>query len=216
MKKSNQTFTDLVFILDRSGSMRGLERDTLAGFNEMIDKQKREPGQALVTTILFDDIRQMLYLRRPLERLRPLDESQYYVRGCTALLDAIGQTIHDMIGCHKAPEHKRKVVMVIITDGLENASREYSYLDVKDLIQCQKSRHGWEFIFLGANMDAVEEAAKIGIQEERAGTYANDSRGLEVTYQAISNAVSRMRMGDTMHGEWKQGIEEDRQRRRDY
>lgn len=216
MKKSRKTFTDLVFILDRSGSMRGLERDTLSGFNEMIDKQKREPGQALVTTVLFDDIRQMLYLRRPLERLSPLDEAQYYVRGCTALLDAVGQTIHDIIGCHKASERKRKVVMVIITDGLENASTEYSYLDVRDLIQHQKKKYGWEFIFLGANMDAVEEAAKIGIHEERAGTYANDSRGLEVTYQAISDAVSCMRMGDTMHGEWKQSIEEDRKRRRDY
>lgn len=206
-------FTDLVFVLDRSGSMSGLERNTIAGFNDMMEKQKKEPGQALVTTVLFDDQYELLRRRIPLEDLRYMDTSQYYVRGCTALLDSLGKTIQDMIQCCRDSERGHKVIFVIITDGLENASREYSYQAVEKLIRQQQDEHGWEFMFLGANMDAVKEAAKLGIRPERAGNYANDEQGVGIAYEVIAETVSCMRMGATVCAEWKERIEEDREKR---
>lgn len=206
-------FTDLVFVLDRSGSMSGLEGNTIAGFNDMMEQQRREPGQALVTTVLFDDQYQMLHRRIPLEELRPMDTSQYYVRGCTALLDSLGKTIHDMIQCCRDSERGHKVIFVIITDGLENASREYSYRTVEKLIRQQQNEYGWEFIFLGANMDAVEEASKLGIRPERAGNYENDAQGVGLAYEVIAETVSCMRMGATVCAEWKDRIEGDMKKR---
>lgn len=206
-------FTDLVFILDRSGSMSGLEQDTIAGFNDMIEKQREEPGQALVTTVLFDDQYQMLHRRIPLNELRPMDTSQYYVRGCTALLDSVGKTIHHMIRfCgNSGPEHK--VIFVIITDGFENASREYSYETIQNLIRRQQDEWGWEFMFLGANIDAAEEASKMGIPEEWAGNYQNDSKGIELTYEVLSETVSCMRMGAEVCAGWKERLEADMRER---
>lgn len=206
-------FTDLVFILDRSGSMSGLEQDTITGFNDMIERQKREPGQALVTTVLFDDQYQMIHDRVPLEELRAMDTSQYYVRGCTALLDSVGRTISHMIGCRRDPELEHKVIFVIITDGLENASREYSYQKVKQLIRQQRDEYGWEFIFLGADMDAAEEASKIGIREEWTGNYRNDAVGIGIAYEVISETVSCMRMDAAACEGWKERLEQDMARR---
>ena len=213
MKKG---LTELVFILDRSGSMGGLEEDTIGGFNGMINKQKKEEGSAVVTTVLFDDKYELLHDRIDIQGILPMNDRQYYVRGCTALLDAIGMTIEKMINVHKhtAKEQRaEKVIFTIITDGMENSSRKYNKSMVKELIQAQKAR-GWEFIFLGANMDAVEEAASFGIDSDRAVTYQNDREGVELNYEVISEAVSAMRCCSVPIGRsWKSRIEEDQAKR---
>lgn len=193
MKKN---FTELVMILDRSGSMRGLESDTIGGFNGMIDKQKKEEGEACVSVVLFDDVSEVIYDRVPLDKIEQMTDRQYYVRGCTALLDAVGGAIHHIGNVHKyAREDDRpeKTVFVITTDGLENASRRYNYDKVRRMIERQKERYGWEFIFLGANIDAAREAARFGISASRAARYHSDSEGTALNYAVVSDAVSKLR-----------------------
>lgn len=216
MKKG---LTELVFILDRSGSMRGLENDTIGGFNGMIEKQKKQEGEANVTTVLFDDGYDLLHDRFPIVAIKTMTEKEYYVRGCTALLDAIGQTIQKMENVRKhLPEEMRaeKVIFVITTDGLENASREYSQSEIRRMIEKQKEKYGWEFLFLGANMDAVAEAKKFGIAEDRSVTFENDSAGVAMNYRVVEKTISCMRaaprMADVGAG-WKKEIEEDFKKR---
>ena len=193
MKKN---LTEIVFILDRSGSMSGLEADTVGGFNAMIAKQKKEPGEALISTVLFDDESVVINDRVPVQNIAPMTERDYYVRGCTALLDAIGGAIHHIGNVHKyartedVPEH---TLFVITTDGMENASRRYDSERVKQMIERQKARHGWEFLFLGANIDAVETAGRFGIGADRAVNYHADRAGTQLNYEVLSEAVSAVR-----------------------
>lgn len=194
MKKG---LTELVFILDRSGSMSGLEADTIGGFNSLINKQKMEEGEALISTVLFDDRAEVLYDRVPLNRIEPMNDKQYYVRGCTALLDALGGAIHHIGNVHKyAREEDRpeKTIFIITTDGMENASRRYTYKKVKAMVEHQRNKYGWEFLFLGANMDAIEVAGRFGVQANRAVNYECDSEGTQLNYDVLSKAVSRVRV----------------------
>ena len=214
MKKN---LTELVFILDRSGSMAGLESDTIGGFNAMIEKQKTEPGEALISTVLFDNHTQVLHDRIGLSDIPPMTEKDYYVRGCTALLDAIGGAVKHISNVHKyAREEDRpeKTLFVITTDGMENASRQYTYQQVKQLIAEKKENCGWEFIFLGANIDAVKEAARFGISEDRAANYHADRQGTAVIYDAVNMAVSNVRACRPMAAGWKQTVDADYQRRK--
>lgn len=188
--------TEVVFILDRSGSMSGLEADTIGGFNSMIQKQKKEEGEAYISTILFDDQSEVLYDRVPVGKVEPMNDSQYYVRGCTALLDAIGGAIHHIANVHKyAREEDRpeKTLFIITTDGMENSSRQYSYNKVKKMVQKEKEKYGWEFLFLGANMDAVKVAGRFGIGSDRALNYKCDSEGTALNYKVLSETVSAVR-----------------------
>ena len=213
MKKN---LTEIVFILDRSGSMAGLEGDTIGGFNSMIEKQKREPGEALVSTVLFDNEAEVIHDRMDIKKIELLTDREYYVRGCTALLDAVGGAIHHIGNVHKyAREEDRpqKTLFVITTDGMENASRKYSYDRVKMMIQRQKEKYGWEFIFLGANIDAAKEAAKFGISENRAANYHADSVGTAMIYEAMSEVVCNVRANRPMSEKWKCSIDEDYQKR---
>jgi len=192
MKKG---LTELVFILDRSGSMGGLESDTIGGFNGMLSKQQKEEGEANVTTVLFDDQIEVIHDRFPIDVVKPLTDEDYYVRGCTALLDAVGTTVKKMENIQKRlPEEMRaeKVIFVITTDGQENASHEYSAKMVKKLIEANQEK-GWQFIFLGANIDAVEEADKLGIRKSHAVTYKNDKKGVQLNYRATGEILSCMR-----------------------
>lgn len=214
MKKN---LTEIVFILDRSGSMAGLEADTIGGFNAMIEKQKREPGKALISTVLFDSDTQVIHDRVPLDRMKKLTESEYYVRGCTALLDAVGGAIHHIGNVHKyAREEDRpeKTLFVITTDGMENASRRYCYDKVKTMIQRQKEKYGWEFLFLGANIDAAREAARFGIDADRAANYHADHQGTSVIYETVSEAVCQVRSAAPLQAGWKDRINEDFKRRK--
>ena len=210
--------TELVFILDRSGSMSGLESDTVGGFNAMIDKQKREPGDCLVSTVLFDNFSQVIHDRVPLENVPKLTEKEYFVRGCTALLDAVGGAVHHIGNIHKyaRPEDRpEKTMFVITTDGLENASRRYGYDKVKAMIERQKEKYGWEFIFLGANIDAAKEAARFGIGADRAVRYQSDSAGTALNYEVIGEAVSCLRAcpGAPLAAGWKDRIVADFKKR---
>ena len=213
MKKN---LTELVFILDRSGSMAGLEGDTIGGFNAMIEKQKREPGEALVSTVLFDNETQVIHDRLPLDRVSMMTEKEYFVRGCTALLDAVGGAIHHIGNIHKyAREEDRpeKTLVVITTDGMENASRRYDYDKVKRMIRRQKEKYGWEFLFLGANIDAAREAARFGIDADRAANYHADPVGTGVIYEAVNETVCSFRASRPMAASWKQKIDEDFRKR---
>lgn len=188
--------TELVFILDRSGSMSGLEADTIGGFNSMITKQKKGEGEAIVSTVLFDDQAEVLHDRIDIDKIELMNDQQYYVRGCTALLDAVGGAIHHIGNVHKyAREEDRpeKTLFIITTDGMENSSRRYDYDRVKNMIERQKERFGWEFIFLGANIDAVEVAGRFGIKANRAVNYECDSEGTKLNYDVLSETVTRMR-----------------------
>ncbi|MBE6006902.1 MAG: VWA domain-containing protein [Sarcina sp.] len=188
--------TELVFILDRSGSMQGLEKDTIGGFNSMIEKQKKEDGEALVSTVLFDDAAEVIYDRTDIGRVEPMTDRQYYVRGCTALLDAVGGAIHHIGNVHKYAREEdvpEKTIFIITTDGMENASRRYSYDKVQRMIERQKEKYHWEFLFLGANIDAVREAARLGISGSRAANYVHDSKGTQLNYDVLSGVVSRAR-----------------------
>ena len=209
MKKG---LTELVFILDRSGSMNGLESDTIGGFNSVLAKQKTEEGMAHITTVLFDDVVELLHDRYDLEKVPMITENEYFVRGTTALLDAIGKTIHKMGNVQKyASEDERaeKVVFVIITDGMENASREYSYDQIKRMIDRQKEKYGWEFIFLGANIDAIETAKRFGIAEEMAANYHADREGTQLNYEAVNLAFSMVRNSGAVDKNWKAKIDKD-------
>lgn len=213
MKKN---LTELVFILDRSGSMQGLETDTIGGFNSMLKKQKKEPGEALVSTVLFDDRVEVLHDRVRADRVKPITDREYYVRGCTALLDAVGGAIHHIGNIHKyarpedVPEH---TLFVITTDGMENASHCYSARQVRQMIQRQKKKYGWEFLFLGANIDAVETAGHLGIDADRAVNYHCDSEGTRLNYQVLTQAVSAVRCSAPLDAHWKDAIEEDFRKR---
>ena len=188
--------TEVVFILDRSGSMSGLEADTIGGFNSMLQKQKREEGEALISTVLFDDRTEVIYDRVPVERVEEMTDKQYFVRGCTALLDALGGAIHHIANIHKyAREEDRpeKTLFIITTDGMENASRCYSYEKVKQMVEKEKEKYGWEFLFLGANIDAVSVAGRFGISADRAIDYECDQAGTLLNYEMISETVSAVR-----------------------
>lgn len=188
--------TEVVFILDRSGSMSGLEADTIGGFNSMINKQKDEEGDVYISTVLFDDRSEVLYDRVSASKVEPMTDKQYYVRGCTALLDAIGGAIHHIANVHKyAREEDRpeKTLFIITTDGMENSSRQYTYDKVKKLVEKQKKKYGWEFLFLGANIDAIEVAGRFGIAANRAINYESDHIGTRLNYQVLGNALSAFR-----------------------
>lgn len=190
MKKG---LTELVMILDRSGSMQGLEKDTIGGFNSMIEKQKKEDGEAYVSVVLFDDVSEVLYDRVGIGKVEQMTDRQYYVRGCTALLDAVGRAIRHIGNVHKyaRPEDvPEKTLFIITTDGMENASSEFSYDMVRRMIERQKERYHWEFLFLGANIDAVREAGQFGIRPERAVRYEHDAVGTELNFRVMSNVVS--------------------------
>ena len=215
----NDKMTELVFILDKSGSMSGLERDTIGGYNSMLNKQKAQEGSAHVTTVLFNHKAEILHDRLPLSVVEPITEKEYQVGGNTALLDAVGSTINRIDKIQQAePEENRagKVIFVITTDGFENSSREFIYPVLKKLIEKQQKEKDWEFIFLGANMDAVAEAGRIGIQADRSVTFMNDSEGIEKNYDVLSDTVAYMRsapMGARLGGSWKSRIEEDYKKR---
>ena len=214
MKKN---LTEIVFILDRSGSMAGLEADTIGGFNSMIRKQKAVDGEAIVSTVLFDNYTEVIHDRVDLQKIEPMTQEEYYVRGCTALLDAVGKAIHHIGNVHKyAREEDRpeKTMFVITTDGMENASSEYSYDRVKHMIQRQQEKYGWEFIFLGANIDAAREAARFGITEDRAVNYHADCQGTAVIYEAVSEAVCNVRASRPMSKTWRRTIDEDYKKRK--
>ena len=213
MKKG---LTELVFILDESGSMSGMEADTIGGFNSMIDKQRREEGEAFVSTVAFANDSRVIHDRAPLDAVAPLTVRDYTPGGCTALLDALGGAIHHIGNVHKyareedVPEH---TVFVITTDGMENASHRYSKAEVKAMVERQKEKYGWEFLFLGANMDAISAAEGIGIRRDRAVKYVSDARGTELNYRTVSDTVCRMRMGCPVSADWKAEIEEDEAKR---
>ena len=212
--------TELVFILDRSGSMAGLETDTIGGFNSLIQKQKQENGEAIVSTVLFDSQCEVLHDRIPLEKIPVMTENDYYVRGCTALLDTVGRAIHHIGNVHKyAREEDRpdKTLFVITTDGMENSSREYSYEKIKHMIERQKNRYNWEFIFLGANIDAVSEARRFGIDETHAANYHADSKGTALNYEVLSEAICELRACPSkakLSSNWKSRIDEDYKHRK--
>ena len=213
MKKN---LTEMVFILDRSGSMSGLEDDTIGGFNAMIEKQKKEPGEAFVSTVLFDNVSEVIHDRSNIQRIAPMTREQYYVRGSTALLDAVGGAIHHIGNVHKYAREEdcpEKTVFVITTDGMENASRMYSYEKVRSMIQRQKEKYGWEFIFLGANIDAAKEAARFGISEDCAANYHADTLGTAVIYEAMSEAVCNVRASRPMNANWKKKVDADYKKR---
>ncbi len=209
MKKG---LTQLVFILDRSGSMAGLESDTIGGYNSLLEKQKKEEGEAIVTTVLFDDQYELLHDRINMNGVAPISEKEYYVRGSTALLDAIGNTIRKIGSVQKhttEEERAEKVLFVITTDGMENASRHYGYNEVKGMIEHQKERYGWEFLFLGANIDAVETAEKFGIRADRAVSYHADKRGTRLNYDVMCETITHMRTNRDIPADWKNRIDED-------
>lgn len=210
MKKG---LTELVFILDRSGSMSGLESDTIGGYNSLLDKQKKEAGECIITTVLFDDKYELLHDRINIKGVVPITGKEYFVRGSTALLDAIGHTINKIgnVQKHTAEEERAEKVMVVITtDGMENASREYDYDKVRQMIERQKENYGWEFIFLGANMDAVETAARFGIGADRTANYHADSAGVRLNYKVVSEAVSGFRADSApIRADWKKDIDSD-------
>lgn len=214
MKKN---LTEIVFILDRSGSMAGLEKDTIGGFNAMIEKQRKEPGEALVSTVLFDNESVVIHDRVDIQRIEPMTCKEYYVRGCTALLDAVGGAIHHIGNVHKyAREEDRpeKTLFVITTDGMENASRKFTYDRLKAMIERQKEKFGWEFLFLGANIDAAREAARFGIDADRAANYRADSEGTNVIYETFSEAITQVRCcAAPLSANWKQKVDEDYKKR---
>ena len=194
MKKG---LTELVFIIDRSGSMSGLESDTIGGFNSLLEKQKKEEGEALVSVVLFDDQMEVLYDRKEIQKVEPMNDRQYYVRGCTALLDAVGGAIHHIGNVHKYAREEdvpEKTLFIITTDGMENASRMYSYEKVRQMVEHEKEKYNWEFLFLGANIDAIRVAGRFGIKPSRAVNYENDSIGTQLNYEVMSKAVSCARM----------------------
>ncbi|MBQ1545038.1 MAG: VWA domain-containing protein [Clostridia bacterium] len=203
--------TELVFILDRSGSMSGLESDTIGGFNAMIEKQKKEEGSAYVSTVLFDDRTEVIHDRLPLENVPKLTEKDYFVRGCTALLDAVGSAIHHIGNIHKyaRPEDvPEKTIFVITTDGMENASSRWTYEELKRTIERQQEKYGWEFLFLGANIDAAREAGRMGIAPDRAVNYNCDSEGIARNYEGVNCAVTSIRSG-SLDKNWRKEIDQD-------
>ena len=209
-KNNKPKDVELVFILDRSGSMGGLESDTIGGYNSMLSKQKKEKtGKVSVTTVLFDDQYELLYNQVPIEKVSPMTEEEYYVRGSTALLDAIGKTVMQVKANQDKKEIKDKVLFVIITDGMENASREYRADQIKKLIEERKEKDNWEFLFLGANIDAIGAAKDLGIDSSRAVRFKSDKKGTAKNYEVLNEAIKEIRGGYQLNDSWKNGIEED-------
>ena len=211
--------TELVFILDRSGSMGGLETDTIGGFNSMLAKQQAEPGECRITTVLFDHDYEVLHDRIDIKAVNPITDKEYFVRGNTALLDAVGKTINKIAGVQKRTAEgyaADKVMFVITTDGMENASREFCYNMIKTMIKRQKDKYGWEFIFLGANIDAVEVADRFGIAKNRAQNFHNDSEGIALNYSVVSEAMAMFRAAPgraKLNENWSAEIQADFKRR---
>ena len=206
MKKN---LTELVFILDRSGAMSGLEADTIGGFNSLLEKQKKEEGEAFVSVVLFDDKMEVLYDRAPIAKVEPMNDKQYFVRGCTALLDAVGGAIHHIGNVHKysRPEDvPEKTLFIITTDGMENSSHRYTYERVKQLVEREQKEYGWEFLFLGANIDAISEAARFGIDRRRAANYEHDACGTQLNYEAMCESVSLVRRAKS-HREMRKALD---------
>ena len=219
MKKG---LTELVFILDRSGSMVGLEKETIGGYNSLIEKQKKSQGEVYVSTVLFDGVSEVLHDRIPLCEIQPMTEDEYYVRGCTALLDALGGAIHHIGNVHKYTKEEdrpEKTLFIITTDGQENSSRRYTYKKVKHMVEKQKEKYGWEFLFLGANIDAIAEAERFGIKADRAVNYECDEEGTAINFKVLSKAVSRVieysydDCEEMLDDSWKEEIEEDYKKR---
>lgn len=209
-KNNKPKDVELVFILDRSGSMGGLESDTIGGYNSMLSKQKKEKtGKVSVTTVLFDDQYELLYNQVPIEKVSPMTEEEYYVRGSTALLDAIGKTVMQVKANQDKKEIKDKVLFVIITDGMENASREYRVEQIKKLIEERKEKDNWEFLFLGANIDVIGAAKDLGIDSSRAVRFKSDKKGTAKNYEVLNEAIKEIRGGYQLNDSWKNGIEED-------
>ncbi len=214
MKKD---LVELVFILDRSGSMSGLESDTIGGFNSLLEKQKKEKGEAIITTVLFDDRYELLHDRINLKGVKAITDKEYFVRGSTALLDAMGNTISKVLNSYKntdESERPEKVMLVITTDGLENASREYDYGKVKTLIKETKEKYSFEYIFLGANIDSEVEADRFGIDKERAVNYHSDSFGTKLNYAMMSDAISEIRTTKELKTTWRKKVDDDFQKRK--
>ncbi len=213
MKKD---LTEVVFILDRSGSMYGLRADTVGGFNSMVDKQKAEEGEALVSAVLFNDTSEVLYDRVDIRKIEPMTETQYVPGGTTALIDALGDAIHHIGNVHKyareedVPEH---TLFIIMTDGMENASHRYSADDVREKVKRQQEKYGWEFLFLGANIDAVETAKHYGFRGDRAARFHSDEAGTKLNYAVVSETIRKVRMGKGIDAEWAARIKEDYQNR---
>ena len=214
MKKN---LTEIVFILDRSGSMAGLEEDTIGGFNSMLEKQRKEAGEAVISTVLFDNVSQVVHDRLPIEKVSALAKDVYYVRGCTALLDAVGDAVRHIRNVHRyAREEDRpeRTLFIITTDGMENASRRYNYEQVHEMIQSMQKDFGWEFLFLGANIDAAKEAARFGIREDRAVNYHCDEEGTALNYEVMSQTICDFRAARPIQAGWKKRIEEDFKKRK--
>jgi uncharacterized protein YegL len=211
-KEMKTNLTELVFILDKSGSMSGLESDTIGGYNAMLKKQQEQPGEMNITTVLFDDNYELLHDRINIKGISPITEKEYYVGGCTALLDAIGKTIHNIGNVQRIANEEQRadnVIFVITTDGMENASKEYNNKKIKEMVERQKAKYGWEFIFLGANIDAISTAAQFGIDADRAANYNADGKGTRLNYEVVSNAVCEFRESRPITENWKAEIEED-------
>lgn len=211
-----KNLTELVFVLDKSGSMGGLEADTIGGYNSLLRKQKEEDGDVIVSTVLFDDDIRVLHDRKMLSEVKELTRKDYVPSGCTALLDAIGETVGRIATLHsmlKEDYVPKKTLVVITTDGLENSSHKFTYSDVKKLIEKQKES-GWEFLFLGANISSEEEAAKLGIDRENAVNYNNDEEGIEVNYNALEMAITSARKFGFVSSAWREDIDKDFKKRK--
>lgn len=209
--------TELVFILDRSGSMQGLERDTIGGFNSMIERQKAQDGEVYVSTVLFDNLSEVIHDRVKLSEIKPMTEREYFTRGSTALLDAVGSAVRHIKTVHKYAREEdvpEKTIFVITTDGMENSSTQYTHAKVKAMIEQQQKEHGWEFLFLGANIDAAESAKSIGIDKNHAADYICDSAGTELNFRALSDAVCAARTAGAIPAAWKNDIDNDVKKRR--
>lgn len=209
MKKD---LTELVFILDRSGSMSGLEEDTIGGFNAMLEKQKKLEGEALISTVIFDDRSEVIHDRKDIKKVEALTGKEYYVRGSTALLDAVGFAIHHIGNIHRYArdeDRPENTLFVITTDGMENASRNFRYEEIKKMIQRQQDKYGWEFIFLGANIDAAAEADRMGIRADRSASYHADDVGTSVNFKVMCQSVSDLRLDKAISDDWKDEIDMD-------
>ena len=212
----NNNLTEIVFLLDRSGSMSGLEADTIGGFNSLLEKQKKEPGEAILSAVLFDHECEVIYDRVNIRNAEPMTEKQYYTRGSTALLDALGGAVHHIATAHRyARDEDRpgKTIFVITTDGMENASRHWTYSEVRELVEHEKEKHDWEFLFLGANMDAISAAGRMGISADRAVRYEHDSAGTALNFKVVSEAVCTMRSAAPLKAGWKDEIDKDFRKR---
>ena len=213
-----ENLTEVVFILDRSGSMSGLESDTIGGFNAMIEKQRKGDGEALISTVLFNDQSEVLHDRADVKDVRPLTEAEYSVGGSTALLDAIRGAIHPIGDVHPDPPPRdvpERTPFGVTTDGAGKASRRYGIKKVRQMIELEKSRYGWEFLFLGANIDAIQTAAHFGIGRDRAANSCSDSEGTRLNYDVMSEAISTVRLRQPLSADWKRRIDEDCRRRSD-